>query len=92
MTGWIDGAPVERIACIAPACGRGIGVAAWRKRFGDLEVETAEYVCQRHWTQVPSAMRAVYARARRRDRRIGAHMASTHRIWRRIVTEITARP
>lgn len=33
-------------------------------------------------------MRKVYARARRRDRRLGINMESTRRIWRRIMTEI----
>lgn len=74
----------SRIACIAPGCGRGIGIEAWRRRFGDLDADTAEYVCQTHWSRVPSAMRRVYARARRRERRFGTHLPSTHRLWRRL--------
>jgi anti-sigma-K factor RskA len=82
-----DGA-AGRIQCSASGCRRGIGVDAWRRRFGDLHVETAEYVCQRHWSQVPAAMRLVYARARRRDRRLAAHLPSTDRIWRRIMADV----
>lgn len=79
-----------RIPCVAPSCGCGIGVDAWRRRFGDLTLETAQYVCQRHWSQVPASMRKVYARARRRERRMGARLPSTHRIWRRIMHEVTS--
>jgi hypothetical protein len=79
---------IDRVPCTAPSCGRGIGADAWLRRFGDLDLETAEYVCQRHWSQTPSAMRRVYARARRRDRRLGMHLDSTRRLWRRIITEI----
>jgi hypothetical protein len=81
---------IDRIPCSSPSCGRGIGGAAWHRRFGDLPADTAEYVCQRHWSQVPLAMRRVYARARRRDRRLYAHLPSTARIWRRIMREIRA--
>jgi len=83
-----DRSTCTRIPCAAPSCARGIGIEAWRKRFGDLDVETAEYVCQQHWSRIPQVMRRVYARARRRDRRMGAHLASTDRLWRRIMTEI----
>ena len=82
------GTEIDRIPCASPSCGRGIGADAWRRRFGDLTIETAEYICQSHWSKVPDAMRRVYARARRRDRRMGAHLPATHRIWRRIMAEV----
>lgn len=80
---------ITRIACCAPGCGRGIGVDAWRRRFGDLDIETAQYVCQKHWSAVPERMRRVYAQARRRERRFGTHLPGTARLWRRIVRDIT---
>lgn len=85
----MDPAAIDRIPCIAPGCRRGIGIDAWRRRFGYLASGDAQYVCQRHWSQVPSAMRRVYARAKRRERRFGTHLPSTHRLWRRLARLVT---
>lgn len=79
-----------RLSCMAPNCGRGIGEDAWRKRFGDLEFETAEYVCQKHWSLVPEKMRRAYARVRRRERKFGVKLPASARLWRRMVREILA--
>lgn len=78
----------QRLGCRAPACRRGIGVNAWKKRFGDIPVEGSEYVCQSHWSSLPTAKRKVYARIRRRERRFGARTPASARIWRRLMRMI----
>ena len=65
-----------------------IGSEAWRRRFGDLDTGTAEYVCQRHWSGVPIGMRVVSTRVRRRERRFAARLPAAARIWRCIVREL----
>lgn len=75
----------RRVACLVPGCGRGIGREAWTKRFGGEPGPGAEYLCQTHWKTVPSAMKKVYARLRRRERRFDAALPTASRIWRRIV-------
>lgn len=79
---------IKRLACVAPGCGRGIGIEAWRKRFGDLDPETADYVCQKHWSLVPIKMRRAHARVRRRERKFDVRLPASARLWRRILREI----
>jgi len=79
----------NRLQCIAIDCNRSIGEAAWRKRFGDLDFSTADYICQKHWSFIPEKYRKIYARIRRRERRYGVRLPGSFRIWRRMMREIT---
>ena len=82
----------EGVRCCVPGCGRGMGEAAWTKRFGSIPNEHDEYVCQTHWQAVPSAMRRAYARVRRRERRFGFHLSASSRLWSRLKREAGALP
>jgi hypothetical protein len=83
-----------RIACCVPHCKRTRKhVAVPVVVDGHVVDFGAEWICQKHWSAVPSALRREHVAAKRNVKRLGTFAAdlASYQVWRRckaIATEI----
>lgn len=63
----LSSSQAPRLRCCVPGC---------RRTHANVQ-GFSEWVCQRHWSQVPKGMRRVYSRAKRRKK----PGAALDRIW-----------